>query len=435
MHPVDSFCKSPHLFIENIDFEEPTTPKTLSPTSAVFVPNEDRSTVNFIENLHQMSVRQVHEFLQYNYKPFFMHSKTEKLEELFLREEMQLGLENLFWNKPWALFTFLDLFPKWDFQMFKCNYDGCIHRAFNENPFRFRHYLDRPIIAQFLFQKSDFEKLSFYTNCRGFWHHFPKELSSPLIEVFKKFDENFLKKGDLVEVMEMFFPLIHPRAQKSFLSINSLFKLLLTHFRCDSERLASFFRADIFNNPLEQKLFFFSFHKEEVQRQIIAEILLQKGEMGQPSTEQSWAFRSLDRVPHNFFPHHLLHFSMNTPYYNSLRLVQQQALDDIKRHTMKIVKEISKEPEKIDLLDLDHEFFLSEQGLANIDTSFDLKSSLMRLPFGQFVFVVKYNPEFRSLFHQDMGLHHSVCEILTSDEEVIFQHHSKHLQNLVGSLS
>jgi hypothetical protein len=51
------------------------------------------------------------------------------------------------------------------------------------------------------------------------------------------------------------------------------------------------------------------------------------------------------------------------------------------------------------------------------------------------VFVVKYNPEFRSLFHQDMGLHHSVCEILTFDEEVIFQHHSNHLQNLVGSLS
>ncbi|MFZ4672941.1 MAG: hypothetical protein ACOYL1_01150 [Chlamydiia bacterium] len=426
-------CDSP-LYLETFDDDSSTT-STASPHSPSVIDKKILTHDNFIEKLPHLSTQEVQEFLSLHYKPFFFYVKSQGLENCFDYEQMVLGLESLFWNKPWTVFVFLDLFPNWNCENSVCNFDGCFHRSFLENPFRFRHYLDRLAIAQFISQKSDLEKLYFYTNCKGFWYLFAKESLTPLILLFQKYDEGFSTKSDLVKALRDYFPLVHPRAQKSFFSIDLLVRPFLRLCKNRDTTVLDFFPPEIFASETEKALFAFPFSSEEIQQKIVHDILFQKGEMALSPAAPHPNFEDLSQVPHYLIPHHILQHNLLITARQPLKLIQLDTIETLKRHLVFCIKEAHKSYKKTDIEELKHEWFLSQKGLQKIAGSPDLKSALIEIPFGEFLFVMKYHPELRAIFCEDFGFHRSVCEILSLDEDRLFQHHLEQLESLSKSFS
>jgi hypothetical protein len=434
MHALQPLsCNSPS-YLETFD-DDSSTHSTASPHSPSEIAKKVLTYENLIDKLPFLSTQEVQDFLSFQYKPFFFYIKSQGLESCLRQDQLVLGLESLFWNKPWTIFVFLDLFPDWDCQNSICNFDGCFHRSFLENPYRFRHYLNRAAVAQFISQKSDFEKLYYYANCRGFWHLFKKESTTPIILLFQKFDEGFSQKSDLIQAFKDYFPFVHPRAQKSFFTVDLLFRPFLHLCKNDEKTVLDLFRPEIFANELEKTMFVFPFCAEETQQQIVHDILFQKGEMAQSPAVFHPNFESLCMIPHYLIPHHILqHNLLATPRY-PLRLIQIQTIENLKRHLCLLIQKLNKSFHKTAFEELEHEWFLSQRGLARIGASFDLKSDLLKIPFGEFLFVMKYHPELRMIFDNEPGFHHSVCQILSSDEERIFQHHWENLESLFTSFS
>lgn len=433
MHALEPLCCYPPLSTDSLENECSISPTSTSQSPQVAESTENLGFGNFIDKYPSLTTQQVHEFLSYNYKSFFLYLKMQNLEGLLKCPQIELGLESLFWTKPWTLFVFLDFFPTWDFQNFSCSMDGCLQKSFEENPYRFRHYLNRAVIANFISQKCDFEKLKFYANCKGFWYLFLEESATPLIKLFQKMDVGFSTKAELIVTFKSYFPLVHPRGQKSFFSIDLFFRPFLWFCKNDEKTVADLFKPEVFASETEKKLFLFPFCSDEIQRQILADILLQQGEMGTFCVPQTVSFRDLSLTPHYLIPHSILHYNTQTIARSPLRLIQIQMIEDLKRHLVFLIKDLHKSSKNAPLEDLHREWHLSQSGFKKISTSTDLKSSLLQIPIGEFMFVVKYNPELREMFREEIGFHRAICEILSLDEEHIFEHHTVNIENLFRS--
>jgi hypothetical protein len=84
-------------------------------------------------------------------------------------------------------------------------------------------------------------------------------------------------------------------------------------------------------------------------------------------------------------------------------------LECVKKHLNDLIEKLYDNPKKIPIYDQTLEEELTARGMNKIGITRDLKSSLLSLPFGEFLFVIKHSPLSRGQFSGYGGFYELAC--------------------------
>jgi hypothetical protein len=363
----------------------------------------------FLENLPFLDSSEVFDYLSYNYRSILHALDEQSLMEYLKLDLFAQGLESLFWHKSWALFNFMDTYPNIDLCGQHFYFRGCLEEALKNNPNRFRHYLNHPSVYNFILTNSDIKNLEIFEQCKGFWRNIPDSHSSPIISLFKEFERSFQSKESVLNCLETYIPLLSPKAQKLFLSVPPFFNGIYILFKKDANILERVFRSSLFENENEKKLFFFPFLPFEEQNAILAQILFQKGDFKDIPVKSPPRGERLESIDHHLIPYFILQRSLSTPVMTKLNPIQEKTLECVKKHLNDLIEKLYDNPKKIPIYDQTLEEELTARGMNKIGITRDLKSSLLSLPFGEFLFVIKHSPLSRGQFSGHGGFYELAC--------------------------